>query len=107
MAVIPPLRALQPGESGIAGYVVERATGAPIPSSAVTLDRIAPGARRTPSQIIQTDSVGGFAAPVTPGRYAVWARNILHLPHMDTVTIRSGAVDTLRFRLPYHRCVVI
>ena len=55
-----------------------------------------------PRDSASTDVTGAFVlGPVPPGAYRLQARTILHRPLARRLTLRAGAVDTVRVRLTY------
>lgn len=103
----PPRIPRSPTEgSVIVGVVTDSTDSSPIGEAEVVLDIFDPAPRvRVPGQTVRTDTLGGFHIErVGAGRYELRVRAYAHAPVTDTVSVRSGEVDTVRVRLPYFRC---
>ena len=101
-AEVPAVKlAPAPDRGVVVGVLAERGTARPL-VGLVRLTRAGadPGAEQA------TDGAGGFVATdLLPGPYVVRARVLNHLPAERRVTVRAGAVDTVRAHLAYHVCI--
>lgn len=101
---LPSRRPAGPGIGGVFGVVADAATGRPIPAATVVIERISGPVPEMKGDILRTDSSGVFSSTLPTGRYAVKVGRILYDPVSDTVSVRQ-AMDTIRLRLVYRRCV--
>jgi len=82
----------------VVGEVRSSRRGRPLESTPVRLL----DSSGAPRDSASTDGTGAFVlGPVRPGAYRLQARAILHRPLDRPLTLRAGAVDTVRLRLTY------
>ncbi|MDF2770992.1 MAG: Carboxypeptidase regulatory-like domain [Geminicoccaceae bacterium] len=82
----------------VVGEVGSSRRGRPLESARVLLL----DSTGAPRDSASTDATGAFLlGPLPPGAYRLQARAILHRPLTRPLTLRAGAVDTVRLRLTY------
>ena len=102
-----PLGISASADSGVVvGVVLQAQTGRPLSGATVSLR---PGGSSLTSARMGgavSNAAGGFSLrPVLPGTYTMRTTLIGHFPRERTVTVRAGAVDTVRTELAYLHCV--
>jgi len=87
----------------VVGIVTESGGGGPLPYGDASL-------LRTPGNVVvagpvRVDSLGGFAlTDVPPDGYILRVRALNHEPEARRLTVKAGAVDTIRLALRYYVC---
>ena len=88
----------------VVGAVRSSARGRPLESTRLRL--LDPNGN--PRDSASSDAAGAFVlGPVPPGVYRLQVRALLHRPLVRPLTLRAGAIDTVRVRLTYDDAGVI
>jgi hypothetical protein len=101
-----PSAIASPSDSGmVIGVVLQARTGRALQAASIRLDSVGASVTSTPVRRGISDQMGGFALrPVRPGTYRLRTTLIGHYPRERTVTVRPGAIDTVRTELTIIHC---
>jgi hypothetical protein len=94
------------GSGVLIGVVLQARTGRPLQPASVWLHK--PGSKlvSTTDGHAVSNVAGGFTVrSMQPGTYTMRITLIGHSPRERTVTVRPGAIDTIRTELTYMNCI--
>lgn len=101
---LPPVIPVTGDHGVVVGLVLQARSERPIQAATVWLGSIGSSAS---SQLVvgtSTNTAGGFTLRARPGSYTLRARAIGHLPRERSISVRAGAVDTVRMELMFMHC---